>query len=303
MNWMDKLEKKLGRYAIPNLSRYFVAAIVVGFALELFAPTLLTYLEFSVSDILHGQIWRLVTWVFVPITTLDFFGLLFLFCVLMWGSSLEMMLGSFRMNVFLFGGIILNDIGGILIYLVSYLILGYGIPVQLSLYYILFSMLLAMAICMPDGEVRLYFVLPIKMKWMLVFELIYLAYQVFQIFSSCLASVGSLYPNSAQSTTAGILLGIAYSAQIVLAVLNMFLFFYFNKNHLSRKQKKRQKQFRNQFAQPRPGSGITQHKCVICGRTELTDPQMQFRYCSKCAGSMEYCEEHIFTHEHYKGLQ
>jgi hypothetical protein len=293
MNWMDKLERKLGRYAIPNLSRYFVAAIVLGLVAELFAPDLLSYVDFSVSEILHGQIWRLVTWIFTPITSLDFFGLLFLFCVLMWGETLEMMLGTFRMNVFLWGGMLLSDIGGILVYLISFLVIGQGVPVSLSTYYILFSMLLAMAICMPEGEVRLYFVLPIKMKWMLVFELIYLAYQIFQIFSACITAYGSTF-----GAAAGFMMGVALSAQIVFALINMFLFFWLNKNHITRRQKKRQKQFRAQFAQPRPGSGITQHKCAICGRTELTDPQMQFRYCSKCAGGMEYCEEHIFTHRH-----
>lgn len=100
MNWMNKLERKLGRYAIPNLSRYFVAAIVVGFVINLASPALLSYLEFDAASILHGQIWRLVTWIFVPVTSMDFFGLLFLFCVLMWGSSLESFLGTFRMNVF-----------------------------------------------------------------------------------------------------------------------------------------------------------------------------------------------------------
>jgi hypothetical protein len=295
MNWMDKLEKKWGRYAIPNLSRYFVSAIVIGYLLEVLVPNLITYLDFSVSDILHyGQIWRLLTWVLMPVTSLDFFGLLFLLCVLMWGSSLEMMLGTFRMNVFLFGGVILSDIGGILVYLLGVLTLGKGVPVYLSTYYILFSMLLAMAICMPEGEVRIYFVLPIKMKWMLVFELIYLAYQVFQIFQACL---------TAYKGVGGLLMGIALSAQILFALLNMFLFFWFSKNHITRKQRKRQKQFRAQFSEPRPGSGITQHKCAICGRTEITDPQMQFRYCSKCYGSLEYCEEHIFTHQHRTGPQ
>jgi hypothetical protein len=289
------MEKKLGRYAISNLSRYFVAAIVLGYVVELFSPTLMTYLEFSMVEILHGQIWRLVTWIFVPVTSLDFFGLLFLICVLSWGSSLEMMLGTFRMNAFLWGGVILNDIGAILVYLLSFIAGGSGISIYLSTYYILFSMLLALAICMPEGEVRLYFVLPIKMKWMLVFEIIYLAYQVFHLFAICIAVYGY--------NVTGVMWGIAYSSEIILSVVNLLLFFWLNKNHLTRRQKKRQQQFRAQFAQPRPGSGITQHKCVICGRTELTDPQMQFRYCSKCSGGLEYCEEHIFTHEHVKGLQ
>lgn len=289
MNWLNKLEKKWGRYAIPNLSRYFVLAIVIGYLVSLAVPGLMGYLDFSVSDILHGQIWRLVTWVFMPVSSLDVFGILFLLCVLMWGSSLEAFLGTFRMNVFLWGGVILSDLGGILIYLISRAVIGMGIPVYLSAYYILLSMLLALAMCMPEGEVRIYFVLPIKMKWMLVFELVYMGYQVIKIFYVCIVSMGEKI---------GIIMGIASTAQIILAVINLFLFFRIAKTRISRKHKKRQKEFRAQVRQPRPGSGITKHKCAICGRTELTDPNMQFRYCSKCSGNREYCEEHLFTHQH-----
>lgn len=294
MNWMDKLEKKWGRHAIPNLSRYFVFAIVIGYLVNLAAPGLMNYLEFSVSGILHGQIWRLVTWIFMPATSLDIFGILFLLCVLMWGSSLESFLGTFRMNVFLWGGVILCDIGGFVIYLISFLITGAGIPIYLTTYYLLMSILLALAMCMPEGEVRIYFVLPIKMKWMLVFELVYLGYQVINMFYTCIGAYG---------TKLGIMMGIAYTAQMILAILNMFLFFWMSRTRISRKHRKRQKEFRSQFREPRPGSGITQHKCAICGRTELTDPQMQFRYCSKCQGSLEYCEEHLYTHRHIQGLK
>ncbi len=290
MNWMDKLERKLGRYAVPNLSRYFVGAIVLGYVLSMLSPGFTDWISYDVSAILHGQIWRLFTWIFMPTTSLDFFGLLFLFCVLMWGSSLESMLGTFRMNVFLWGGVILSDVGGILIYVITKLTLGTGASIYLSTYYILMSMLLALAICMPEGEVRLYFVLPIKMKWMLVFELLYLAYIVFNTFKMMIA-----YANG---TWLGWVLGLVQSSQIILAVANMFLFFWASKTHISRKQKKRQREFRAQFSNPRPGSGISQHKCVICGRTELTNPELQFRYCSKCTGNKEYCQDHLFTHTH-----
>lgn len=290
MNWMDKLERKLGRYAAPNLSRYFVGAIVLGYVLSMLSPGFTDWISYDVSAILHGQIWRLFTWIFMPTTSLDFFGLLFLLCVLMWGSSLESMLGTFRMNVFLWGGVILSDVGGILIYVITKLTLGTGASIYLSTYYILMSMLLALAICMPEGEVRLYFVLPIKMKWMLVFELLYLAYIVFNTFKTMIA-----YANG---TWLGWVLGLVQSSQIILAVANMFLFFWASKTHISRKQKKRQREFRAQFSNPRPGSGISQHKCVICGRTELTNPELQFRYCSKCTGNKEYCQDHLFTHTH-----
>ena len=183
MNWMDKLERKWGRHAVANLSRYFVLAQVIGYVVQLTAPGLMSYMNFDMGSILHGQIWRVVTWIFTPTASLDVFGILFLFCVLMWGSSLESMLGTFRMNVFLWGSVILCDIVGAIVYVVTRILLGYGFSPYLSTYYILMSMLLALAMCMPEGEVRLYFVLPIRMKWMLIFELVYLGYQVVRIFS------------------------------------------------------------------------------------------------------------------------
>ena len=289
MNWMDKLERKWGRHAIPNLSRYFVVAIIVGFLFSLAAPGLLSYLSFSVSEILHGQIWRLFTWVFMPSTSLDIFGILFLVCVLSWASSLESFLGTFRMNVFLFGGMILSDLAGFLVYLVSFLVTGTGIDVYLSTYYILLSLLLALAMCMPEGQVLLFFVLPIKMKWMLVVELVYMGYEVIRIFSNAIGAYG---------TQNGILLGLMASTQMIVAIANMFLFFWFASIHITRKHKKRQKEFQAQFREPRPGSGIARHKCAICGRTEITNPELTFRYCSKCKGNLEYCQDHLFTHQH-----
>ena len=169
-----------------------MGAIVLGYLMSMVSSGFVNWIEFDVNAILHGQIWRLFSWIFMPTTSLDFFGLLFLLCVLMWGSSLESMLGTFRMNVFLWGGVILSDIGGIIIYVITKIVLGSGASVYLSTYYILMSMLLALAICMPEGEVRLYFVLPIKMKWMLVFELLYLAYIVFSTFKSMLAYSNSI---------------------------------------------------------------------------------------------------------------
>lgn len=291
MNWMDKLERKWGRHAVANLSRYFVLAQVIGYLVQLVAPGLMSYMNFDMGRILHGQLWRVVTWIFTPTASLDIFGILFLFCVLMWGSSLESMLGTFRMNVFLWGSVILCDLAGVIVYIVTRLLLGYGFSPYLSTYYILMSMLLALAMCMPEGEVRLYFVLPIKMKWMLIFELVYLGYQVVRMFSIGIGSYG---------TGMGILVGVLNCVQIVVPVLNMFWFFHAMKTRLSAKQRRRQKEFRAQFSQPRPGSGIAKHKCVICGRTELTDPELQFRYCSKCAGNREYCQDHLFTHQHVK---
>ena len=283
MNWMYKLEQKYGRYAIPDLHKYFVFIYFIGIVLsEVGGDAILQYLYFSVPDILSGQIWRLVTWVFCG-TTGGIFSLLFLLCLIPMGRHLEHFLGTFRMNVYLFGGVIINTIGGLLVYLVSWLILGVGLPVSLSMYYILLSTFMALAICIPDATVNLYFILPIKMKWMLLVYFLELIYELYNYYKY-----------------AGIIGVAILGSQVIFALLNLFLFFFFSKIRLTRKQKKRQQEFRAQMRQSRPefnGTG-SRHKCAICGRTEADDPNLVFRYCSKCTGNKEYCQDHLFTHVH-----
>lgn len=282
MNFMEKLERKFGKFAIYDLHKYFVFASAVGIVLGLFeqGQVILSYMQFDMNAILHGQIWRLVTWVF-DFNGTGIFSLLFLLCLVPMGKTLERFLGTFRMNVYLIGGVILNIIGGVLVYVVTLLITGVGFPVILSTYYILLSIFMALAIIMPDATVNLYFILPIKMKWMLVVYLLELGYEIYTFFS-----ISWVF-------------GIVYGTQIVLALVNLFLFFWLSKIRLTRKQKKRQREFRAQMnSAPRPGSGITRHKCVICGLTEQDDPTLTFRYCSKCTGNKEYCNNHLFTHQH-----
>lgn len=280
MNLMQKLEQKWGRYAVYNLHKYVIFAYFIGFVLSYLAPGVVSYLQFSLPAILQGQIWRLVTWVFCT-NGGGIFTLLFLLCLIPMGQNLERFLGTFRMNVYLIGGMLLNVVGGILVSAV-FLALGISLPIYLSNYYILLSIFMALAICMPDATVNLYFILPIKMKWMLVVYLLELLYEIYVYYS-----VG------------GIITVAILGSQVIFALLNLFLFFHFSKIRPTRKQKKVQREFHAQMASaPRPGSGITRHKCVICGRTEVSNPELSFRYCSKCTGNKEYCQDHLFTHTH-----
>lgn len=283
MNWMDKLEKNWGRYAISDLHKYFIIAALLGSVLSYteIGVGIISFLTFSVRDILRGQVWRLVSWVICPHGGRGIFMILFMLCLIPMGRHLERFLGTFRMNVYLIGGVLLSAFGGILVYIGTYFLLGVGFPVYLSTSYILLSIFMALALCMPDATVYFYFLFPIKMKWMLVVYLIELGYEVFTYFSISWMT------------------GIVYGTQIIFALVNLFVFFYFAKPRLSRKQRQRQKVYQSAMRQePRPGSQIYRHKCVICGRTELDDPNLTFRYCSKCTGNKEYCNEHLFTHEH-----
>jgi hypothetical protein len=288
MNWMDKLERKLGRYAIPYITRYLIFINLIGYILQAVgANTLMQWLDFVPAYIIRGQVWRLITWIVVPASGLSVWSLLFMVCLLMLGQNLEQALGTFRMNVYFIGGILLSDIGGMLLYFI------FGIPIYLTMYYILFSLYLMLGLFMPDAEVRLYFVLPIKMKWLMLVYALTLGYEIFSYFK---------YGASIAGVTGALWYGLGMSAEIIFALLNLFLFVYFCKNRVSHRQKKRQKQFRSQFSEPRPGSGIAKHKCAICGRTEQDDPTLTFRFCSKCEGNYEYCQDHLFTHTHVRRM-
>lgn len=288
MNFMDKLQQKFGKYAVYNLQKYLIGAYCVGLILNMLSVPVTGYLGFSMDLILQGQIWRLVTWVFCADGG-SLISLLFLYCVYNMAQSFEQMVGTFRMNVYLVGGMLLNLVGGILVYLITFLLLEQGISVRLSNYDMLFTIFMALALCIPEGTVYLSFLFPIKMKWMFLIYIAGLIYQLYVYFS-----IGGSY-----NVWLGLLFMVIYGSQIIFSLLNLFLFFHFSRIRLNRKQKKAQTEFRRQMAStPKPGAGSARHKCAICGRTENDDPNLTFRYCSKCTGNKEYCQDHLFTHTH-----
>lgn len=289
MNVMDKLQKKFGKYAVYNLQKYLILAYCFGLVLNMIGIPATTYLSFSMDAILHGQVWRLVTWVFCADGG-SLITLLFLYCVNNMAQSFEQMVGTFRMNVYLVGGMFLNLISGILVYLLTLGIFGKGISVSLSNYDMLFTIFMALALCMPEATVYLSFLFPIKMKWMF---LVYIGLSIYQLYTYF------AYGKAIGGLAFGLLTLVVNGSQMLVALLNLFLFFHFSKIRLTKKQKKTQTEFRRQMAStPKAGAVGARHKCAICGRTEKDDPNLSFRYCSKCSGNKEYCQDHLFTHTH-----
>ena len=287
MNFMDKLHKKFGKYAVYDLQKYLILAYSVGLVLSMLNVNVDQFFGFSMDAILHGQIWRLVTWLFCADGG-SLISLLFLYCAYSMARSFEQMVGTFRMNVFLVGGILLNLLGALFVYGLSLLLIGEGISIRLTNYDMLFSIFMALALCMPEAQVYLYFLIPVKMKWMLA---VYIGFSVFELYSYFSFGNGDLL--------LGLLFMLKYGSTILASLLNLFLFFRLSKIRLNRKQKKTQTEFRRQMASvPKSGAGSARHKCAICGRTENDDPNLSFRYCSKCTGNKEYCQDHLFTHTH-----
>ena len=283
MNWIDKLERKYGRFGIQNLTMYVIICYVVGYVLVYINPSLLSMMSLEPVLILHGQIWRIITWVIYPPSTTSFlwFILAIVFFYYPIGTSLERTWGKFRYTLYIFSGILFSVIGAFILYFITG---AYGIGSLFNTYYISLSVFLAYALSYPDMNIYLWFVIPIKMKWMAV---VYGAFIIYDM---------GTYVRSGQWYMA---------VPIVASLLNFALFFFSTRNmhRYNPKEVKRRKEFKKAVASSRVNpatGGITKHKCAICGRTEKDDPNLEFRFCAKCNGNYEYCQDHLFTHQHVK---
>lgn len=296
---MSSFEKKFGKYAIKNLSLILIMCYACGYLMKWINPGFFTYLYLNPYEIIHHfQIWRLVTWLIVPPDSFDFWTLLMLYFYYSIGTSLERTWGTYRYNVYIFSGILFTAVGAFILYGVSSLLgaqsLGLWMtvdgyityPTMFSTYYVNMSIFLAYAATFPDYEVLLFFILPIKVKSL---GIIYGAMLVYQFIVGYGTSSALFYYN----------LGIRFV--ITASLLNFVVFFL-----TSRKKVRRGpiKMIRKQVVKQQPrhetkkSSGITRHKCAVCGRTDETNPELEFRFCSKCNGNYEYCQEHLFTHTH-----
>ena len=285
MKFIDKLERKFGRFGIPNLTIYMIVCYVIGYALMIVNPGILNWLSLEPAYILRGQVWRLVTWVLYPPSTSGvlWFAIAVLFFYYPIGTSLERTIGTFKYTLYILSGVIFTILGAFILYF----LLGGNVLVGnvFSTYYISLSTFLAYAMCYPDMSVLLMFIIPVKMKWMAVFYVVIVAYEMIQY----------------------IMAGAWYLVIPIVASLLNFIIFYFGTKDFSRynpKEIHRRNEFRRAMepqGRMKSGSGsVTKHKCAICGRTELDDPNLEFRFCSRCNGNYEYCQDHLFTHTHVK---
>lgn len=279
MKFFYKLERNFGKYSIKNLMNYLVVFYVVGFVISLMNPYLYyEYMALDIGQILKGQVWRLITWLAYPPSSSIIFGLFMIITYYSLGIILENVWGSFKFNVFMFMGCLFHIIGALIIYVFGIKtgmgedIYGYLTPDNLNL-----SIFLAFALTFPEMEFRLYFAIPVKAKYLAFFYILLEAYSFM---------VGSL----------------SSKVTIALSLLNFIIFYFISRrkniisdvNNIQRKAKGSVK-----IRPVHAGSqNISRHKCAVCGKTEKDDENMEFRYCSKCKDGLEYCMDHLYTHEH-----
>lgn len=276
-NWLDRFCYKHPRFAIPNLMLYVVLGTGLIALLDAFslggAGSFSRYFAFNANAILHGQVWRIFSFLFVPQGSNLFLIAISLYFYYFIGKVLEREWGAPKFTVYYLSGVILNILIGFVV--------GYT-----SIFYINMALFFAFATMFPNMQVLLFFIIPVKMKWLAWFDAAFFAIEV----------VSSL------------LSGRPLLALIPLAaLLNYFLFFGGDLMDLLRHGKQRVTHARTnnrktvdfQTAQQhvREKKGYL-HKCAVCGRTDVSNPELEFRYCSKCKGYYCYCSEHINAHVH-----
>ena len=175
MNWLNKLERKFGRYAVRGLTRYMILSYVIGYLLSLTGMInggngILDLINLNPYLIFHGQIWRLVTWVLMPPGSLSIFTVIMLFFYYSLGTALEQTWGTFRYNLYIFSGLLITLVGTLAVYFIgSVLGLRYTaiapewgaiLASVVSTYYVNMSLFFAFAAEYPDMRVMLYFIIP-----------------------------------------------------------------------------------------------------------------------------------------------
>lgn len=261
MKWIQGLERRYRHLAVQNLMTYIVFLNAIVYLMMLFEPRYVSALILIPSLVLRGEIWRVVTFLFIPPTTSMIFIFFVLYFYYMVGSSLEQTWGSFRFNLYYLIGVLASIAGAFLS--------GLGV----TSVYLNLSLFLAFARLFPEFQILLFLMIPVKVKYLAYLNWFFIGYTVlFSPFPHKIAALASL--------------------------VNFFLFFG---PDLISSLKRREKVMKNRkrFAEGlKTKGGGAFHSCRVCGITEREDPKMEFRYCSKCSGDYEYCMDHLYDHKH-----
>lgn len=279
MNWISrKIELfcyKHPRFGISNLMLYVVIGNVIIWLFSMMDTTnlLAASLQFSPQLILKGQIWRLISFAFVP-TSGGVLALIMFYFYYFIGNTLEQYWGKAKFTLFFFSGILFTVIYAFVIYFIT------GADVRISASYIYLSMFFSFATLFPETQVLLFFIIPMKIKWLAYIDAAFFLYEI----------IVTPFP---------------YNLIPVVAVLNYLLFcggwllqFLGKKRGYNNPKVINYKKAAKQVNRNRNNAPYSR-KCEVCGITDVDDPDMEFRYCSRCIGYHCYCSRHINDHIHF----
>ncbi len=268
MSLVNRLEKRFGRWAIPNLT-----VIIIGGQIVLYLAQMLhqgqgiggdpfANLYLIPAKVLSGEIWRLVSFAFVPPRAALLWAIITWMLFYFFGTTLENHWGTFRYNLFLIIGLLAN-IGAAFVTLAN----GPGFIAENGFLY--GTVFLAFARLFPNFVINLFFILPIQIKWLALLAWLGYGYSLIQ--------------------------GDGMSRLLIVASVFNYLLFFGRDHWRDIKNRYRRKSYQSQT---RKASGALVHECLVCGLDSEKAPKTLFRYCSKCEGQCCYCPEHIHDHEH-----
>ena len=269
-------------HGIPNLMLWIAIGKALVYMLTMIDPSAAVYraLAFSRSAILEGQVWRLFSYILLPDSSNVLFLAIMLFFYYQIGRIMESHWGIAKFNIFYFSGILLTDIAAM------------ALGVSAGTVYLDMSLILSFATLMPENQVLLFFIIPLKMKYLAWF---YFAWTAFEVIFG--AFPYNLFPIIA------LLNYFLYFGKDILQVLPDFLTQRLSFHRRPRQQRQQRQQPNADWAsgyQAASGQKPYHHKCTVCGRTDTEYPGLEFRYCSQCNGYYCYCMDHINNHVHIK---
>ncbi len=271
------------KFGIPHLMRYIVVGNILLYLLMILTPQTQNFIGvfgFSLQTFLHGAIWQPLTFLFVPQTASALGLLITCFFYYSIGKALEAQWGTAKFTIYYGSGALLM----LLCTVAASLISGNFTYTLTSSYYLNLTLFFAFATLYPDAVVLL-IILPVKIKWLAYLDA---GLFLFEIVSFLMAHQWF------------------YAVLPVAAVLNYFIFFGHDLLHGAERkayeQSRRAEQFRRVYESRKAEEhrrDFAEKKCAVCGRTSESNPELQFRFCSQCAGYHCFCSDHIFSHVHF----
>ena len=259
------LEKHLRWLAIPNLTRLLIFGQIIAYVLVQSEPRLVEQIVLVPELVVQGQAWRLLTFVFQPPGATLFFAALAWYFFYLLGSSLEEYWGDARYTLFL----AIGWAATVGFALLSPLLLPDVLIGPISNAFLAGTVFLAFAHLNPDFQILLFFIVPVKIKWMAWATWAWYLY----------AFVAGSWPAR---------------FAIAASVCNYLLFFSRDIGITIRSGHRRMDRSARRFSESRRPV----HRCLVCGATEQTNPDFEFRYCSRCSRKACYCMQHLHTHQH-----
>jgi membrane associated rhomboid family serine protease len=252
MTWLDKLERRFGFLGIPGLIRIVVAFTALVYLLNFLNPDFVSILDLDLARVRQGQVWRLVTYIFIPRVSHPLWVLLALWFLWFIGEGLERAWGAFRLTLYFLLGMIGTTVAA----------LRFQTPFSNSM--LVASLFYAFAWFYPEEVIYVFFILPVKIKWI-------------AWFSAALLLVGFVVKSN------------SYRMALVASFINYLIFFGPKIVHKARHRHEVSTR-RRRFESDSRGEAEPLHKCATCGATEVTDPNMEFRV---ARNGEEYCMAHL----------